>query len=79
MQDADSLWVVVEVFAGIPVAVGAYRDRQAAQDWERFLRMHMSPERDETGVFEVHVDEPPLCGSGSWLSEYPGMEATSGK
>jgi len=65
MQDTDSLWVVVEVFAGIPVAVRAYRDRQSADDWERDIRMRMSPERDETAVFEVHVGESPLSASGS--------------
>lgn len=71
MQNTDSLWVVVEVFAGIPVAVGAYRDEQSAEDRARFIRSHMDPERDETAAFEVRVGEPPLHDTASWLSQYP--------
>lgn len=51
------LWVVVEVYRGIPVGAEAYSDVQFAVEREQFLRKHIHPEDDETGIFEVWVDE----------------------
>ena len=51
----ELLWVVVKVESGIPVTVEAYRDKLSAEMREQFLREHMHPENDETGVFEVQV------------------------
>ena len=51
------LWIVVKVESGIPTVVEAYRSRQSAEREERFLRENMHPENDETGVFEVLVED----------------------
>jgi hypothetical protein len=54
-QQPELLWIVVKVERGIPVMVEAYRDQQSADMREQFLREHMHPEYDETGVFEVQI------------------------
>lgn len=50
-----SIWVVVEVASGIPVAVEAYSDLNAAKARESQLRKNINPENDEVGIFEVTI------------------------
>ena len=52
-----TIWVVVYVFRGIPEEVEAYTDWETAALREQFLRERMHPEYDETGIFEVQVQE----------------------
>ena len=52
----ELLWVVVKVQSGIPVMAEAYRNKQSAELQEQSLRMQMHPENDETGVFEISVE-----------------------
>jgi hypothetical protein len=57
-RKSKPLWVVVKVESGIPVMVEAYLNKQPAKMRNRFLRKHMHPENDETGIFEI-----PRCWS----------------
>lgn len=56
-RQPELLWAVVKVESGIPVMVEAYRNEQAAMTREQCLRAHMHPENDETGVFEVQLQD----------------------
>jgi len=63
-EQTELLWAVVKVESGIPVTVEAYRDRQSAEMREQSLRKDMHPENDETGVFEIQIeDATPLSAS----------------
>lgn len=63
-EQTELLWAVVKVESGIPVMVEAYRDRQSAEMREQSLRKDMHPENDETGVFEIQIeDATPLTTS----------------
>jgi len=48
-------WIVVEVMAGIPALVKAFRYYKSARKHEKLLRRHMHPENDETGIFEAKI------------------------
>ena len=54
-KKTQTMWVVVLVESGIPVAVEAYRDQRTAQKRERLLRNDMREEYDAVGMFEVEV------------------------
>ncbi len=56
-EQTELLWAVVKVESGIPVMVEAYRDRQSAEMREQSLRKDMHPENDETGVFEIQIED----------------------
>ena len=63
-EPTELLWAVVKVESGIPVTVEAYRDRQSAKTREQSLRKEMHSENDETGVFEIQIeDATPLTAS----------------
>jgi hypothetical protein len=65
-KQSELLWVVVEVASGIPVTVEVYQDEQSARKREQFLRAHIHPENDETGVFEVQIEcAVPLASESS--------------
>ena len=52
-KHAELLWVVIKVESGIPVMAEAYGDKKSAKIREQYLRKHMQPENDETGIFEI--------------------------
>jgi len=54
-QRTKSVWVVVAVESGVPVAVHAYRDRRVASSAEGLLRRRMRPDNDETGLFRMRL------------------------
>ena len=56
-EQTELLWAVVKVESGIPVVVEAYRDRQSAEMREQSWRKDMHPENDETGVFEIQIED----------------------
>lgn len=56
-QQLEPIWVVVSVESGIPVTVEAYDQRESAEKRELLLREDMNPDNDETGVFEVQVEQ----------------------
>ncbi len=47
--------IVVKVESGIPVDVFAFKNAKDATAFEKRLRKHMNPEKDETGVFQIQV------------------------
>lgn len=47
------LWVVVEVFRGLPARVAVFRKRAAAEKREAAWRRGMNFEYDDTGVFRA--------------------------
>lgn len=56
-KHCESLWIIVKVESGIPVMAEAHRSRQSAELREQVLRRCMHPENDETGIFEVRVEQ----------------------
>jgi hypothetical protein len=54
-EDADVVWVVVQVISGIPDTVEVYRDQKSALAREQVWRKDLRPDYDEVGVFEVEI------------------------
>lgn len=54
-QDKKSLWVLVHVARGIPVAVEAFYNLKSAEKRERLLRKNLNLNDDETGIFEIEL------------------------
>jgi hypothetical protein len=59
VRRSRSLWVVVEVDSGIPVAVESYSSRQAAEMRTEMLRDHMTRDNDEASAFEIRLGRAP--------------------
>jgi hypothetical protein len=63
MQHHETVWVVVEVWRGIPVAANIFRDQKKAVDYEQSVRARINLMEDETELFEVEL-EPASAHSG---------------
>lgn len=59
---SETVWVVVKVERGIPTDVEGFRDLQSAQICEEFFRADINPNDDETGIFEVQIQETAASG-----------------
>ena len=53
----EIVWVVVLVESGIPVFVEAFRDEQSAVMSEQTIRARVRPDYDDTGIFEIPIQE----------------------
>lgn len=53
----ETVWVVVLVKSGIPTDVQVFRDLRSAQTREEFFRADINLNNDETGIFEVQIQE----------------------
>lgn len=51
----DKLWVVVEVFRGLPAKVQAYWDQESALKREKAIRRKINLDYDDTGVFPLKL------------------------
>jgi len=71
MQHHETVWVVVEVWRGIPIAADIFRDQERAVDYEQRVRARINLVEDETGFFEVELE------SASAPSELNGIEQPS--
>jgi hypothetical protein len=58
MQHHETVWVVVEVWRGIPAGVEIFRSREKAVDYENRLRARLNTLEDETDLFEVELESP---------------------
>jgi len=54
----NPIWVVVEVWRGIPLSVSVFRDEQLAADHQKKLRNKMNPDEDEAGIFYIDAVGP---------------------
>jgi hypothetical protein len=53
----DNLWIAVKVERGFPTKVKAFYTETAALKQERIWRKQMNLDYDETGVFQIKMDE----------------------
>jgi hypothetical protein len=56
MQSPETVWAVVEVWRGIPVAVDIFRTQEMAIQHEQHIRERINLMEDETGVFEAKLE-----------------------
>ena len=50
-------YVAVKVEPGFPVEVKGFKSEKSALKLEKMCRKEMNIDYDETGVFEVHINE----------------------
>jgi hypothetical protein len=72
MQHHETVWVVVEVWRGIPIAADIFRDREKAVDYEQSVRARINLMEDETGLFEAEL-EPASAHSGPNVIKPPSQ------
>ena len=56
-QEKPKIWVAVMVWRGFPDEVKGYLDESSADRQERLWRRSMNPDYDETGVFQLVIEE----------------------
>ncbi len=54
-KKAKRVWVVVQVWGGIPLPPKVYSDKLSAEKRESRLRKELRPDYDEIGVFEAVI------------------------
>jgi len=55
-QKSDQIWVVVEVWRGIPASAEAFRSRKKPQEREKSLKADINPQDDEVATFAVMIN-----------------------
>jgi hypothetical protein len=55
-QKSNQIWVVVEVWRGIPASVEAFRSKKKAQEREKSLKAEINPQDDEVAMFTVTIN-----------------------
>lgn len=55
-QKSDQIWVVVEVWHGIPASVKAFRSKKKAYEREKLLKADINPQDDEVATFAVTIN-----------------------
>ena len=56
-QKKPKIWVAVRVWRGFPVEVKGYLEETSADKQERLWRRSMNPDYDDTGVFQLVIEE----------------------
>lgn len=56
MKAHETIWIVTEVWRGIPASVHAFRDSETALAYEQQVRGRINLLEDETGVFGVQLE-----------------------
>jgi hypothetical protein len=56
-MDSKKLWILVEVHRGIPDSITVFKSEQSALSHGKKMRAEMNLDYDETGLFEVDLDE----------------------
>jgi hypothetical protein len=52
----NSIWIVVEVRSGIPVAIKAFSSYKSADVYLEIVRKSLNLDNDETGIFQVDLE-----------------------
>lgn len=58
--DTKIIWVVVEVWRGLPVAVDHFQEWEDAHDFLMKLRDRINENTDEADIFELKIPCTPL-------------------
>jgi hypothetical protein len=53
-------WVVVEVHSGIPTKINAFSTYEKANEYSELLQKNINLDNDETGIFEINLENIPL-------------------
>lgn len=50
------IWIVVKVESGIPTCIHPFLNMNKAVEFENSIRIKMNEEKDETGIFEIAIE-----------------------